>query len=268
MHMPSDPSTVSAKTKHALDADMARELDADPELRPMSLDHNSDVDTVIVSDIHLGSEVSRSKRMLALLRSYNFNRLILNGDVFDDLNFKRLSKDDWKVLSFLRKLSNPKRNVEVVWVIGNHDGGVAEILSHLLGVPVHEQYLFEVAGVRHLAIHGHQFDKWITEHIAITAVASTIYLWIQKVDPEHHVSRWVKRRSKKWLRLSDKVGLDAVQHARKTDDIQVVHCGHTHQAIDKDVDGVRYVNSGSWTDKPSQYVTIDHGGDVVLRECH
>ena len=266
--MPSDPSTTSEKTKHALDADLARELDTDPELRPLTLDHDTDVDTVIVSDIHLGSEVSRSKRMLALLRSYTFNRLVLNGDVFDDLNFKRLTKDDWKVLSFLRKLSNPKRAVEVVWVIGNHDGGVAEILSHLLGVPVHEEFVFEVGGVRHLAIHGHQFDKWITEHVAITAVASTLYLWIQKVDPEHRVSRWVKRRSKKWLRMSDKVAQDAVHHARAGGDVHVVHCGHTHQPIDKVVDGVRYVNSGSWTDKPSQYVTIDHAGEATLRECH
>ena len=57
-----------------------------------------EVDTIIVSDIHLGSEVSRSKQLLDTLLQYRFNQLILNGDVFDDLNFKRLSKSDWKIM--------------------------------------------------------------------------------------------------------------------------------------------------------------------------
>lgn len=265
--MLSDPSQRESRTQAVLDADLEQEFDLDPELRPIPLDHVSDVDTLIVSDIHLGSEVSRSKRLLAVLRSYSYKRLILNGDVFDDLNFKRLSKDDWKVLSFLRKMSNPRRRIDVVWVIGNHDGGVAEILSHLLGVPVHEEYAFTVAERQHLAIHGHQFDKWITKHVVVTAIASAMYLFIQKVDPQHRVSRWVKRSSKKWLRLSDKVGADAVQHAKHRWNACAVFCGHTHQPVVKEIDGVVYVNSGSWTDKPSQYVTIGHDGTIHLRDC-
>lgn len=244
----------------------AREFDLDPELAPIELDHDPHISTIIVSDIHLGSDVSRSMRLLALLRSYSYDRLILNGDVFDDLNFNRLSKDDWKVLSYLRKMSNPRRGIDVVWVIGNHDGGVAEILSHLLGVPVHEEYQFEINGRRFLAIHGHQFDKWITEHEVLTAVASSAYLLLQKVDPRHRMSRWVKRTSKKWLRMSDKVGNDAVEHARRHHAADSVFCGHTHQAVHKHIDGVEYVNSGCWTDKPSQYVTIAHDGEVTLRE--
>ncbi len=267
--MPSDPSTRTETTIEVLDRDLAAEFDVDPETRPLELDYSGDVDTVIVSDIHLGSDVSRSKRLLALLRAHKYRRLILNGDVFDDLNFKRLSKDDWRFLSYVRKMSNPRRGVEVVWVVGNHDGGVSEILSHLLGVPVREEYIFDVGGLRHLAIHGHQFDKWITHHVTITAIASAVYLWIQKLDPKQSVSRWVKRRSKKWLRLSDKVGHDATHYARrKYADVAVVHCGHTHQPIVTAYDGVQYVNSGCWTDKPSQYVTIMHDGTVALRECH
>ena len=95
---------------------------------PITLDDDSVVDTIIVSDLHLGSSVSRGKRLLELLHAYTYRRLILNGDVFDDLNFKRLTKDDWRFLSYIRKMSNPKRGIDVVWVIGSHDGSVAEIL--------------------------------------------------------------------------------------------------------------------------------------------
>ena len=50
------------------------------------------IDTIIVSDIHLGSEVSRPSQVIDMLQSYKFNRLILLGDIFDDLNFRRLKK--------------------------------------------------------------------------------------------------------------------------------------------------------------------------------
>ena len=94
------------------------------------------VDTLLLSDIHLGSDISRARDALALLKICSFRRLILLGDIFSDLNFARLNSDHWKFLSYIRKLSNRKRNVEIVWVEGNHDQGLSKVMSHLVGVPV------------------------------------------------------------------------------------------------------------------------------------
>src|SRR5579864_8596429 len=103
-------------------------------------------DTVLISDLHLGSDVSRAAAALQLLRSLTFRRLILLGDIFADLNFSRLTKEHWKFLGYIRKLSNPKHGVEVVWVEGNHDYGLAELMSHLVGVPVYQQYAWDFHG--------------------------------------------------------------------------------------------------------------------------
>jgi UDP-2,3-diacylglucosamine pyrophosphatase LpxH len=223
------------------------------------------VDTMIISDIHLGSDVSRSKDCLEMLKGYEFSRLILNGDVFEDLNFKRLSKEDWKFLSYIRKLSGHKRDVEVVWVCGNHDG-IAEILSHLLGINVYDEYIWEFENERYLAIHGHQFDRFLNENIIISAIACGIYKVFQRLDSdEQRVSRWMKRRSKTWLRISEKIAHDAIAYA-KTKKANYVFCGHTHQALERTIDGITYVNSGCWTDVPSQYITIDKARGVILRE--
>jgi len=91
-------------------------------------------DTLILSDLHLGSELSRARDARNLLENLSFKRLILLGDIFSDLNFRRLNKDHWKFLGCIRKLSNPKRGVEVVWVEGNHDrDGVRTISnSHIM----------------------------------------------------------------------------------------------------------------------------------------
>lgn len=248
------------------DIDLGPEF-SDPDLQPLLHVERLDVDTLIVSDIHLGSDVSRAKPLVQLLRTHTFKRLILNGDVFDGLNFKRLSKDDWKFLSFMRKLSNPRKGVDVVWVVGNHDGGLADILSHLLGVPVYEEYLWQMNETRYLAIHGHQFDKWVTTHPVVTSIASSFYYFFQKLDPKHKASRFVKRTSKKFLRMSAKVANEASRHGRVMHQASVVFAGHTHHAMDVMHDGVRYVNSGSWTDKPSHFVVVTHNGDVIVHEA-
>jgi len=49
-------------------------------------------DTIILSDLHLGSEVSRASEAMRMLKTASFNRLILLGDIFSDLNFRRLKK--------------------------------------------------------------------------------------------------------------------------------------------------------------------------------
>ena len=97
------------------------------------------LDAVILSDLHLGSGNSEAKRVCEFLERIVEGelitpRLILNGDVFDSIDFRRLNKNHWKVLSLLRKLSD---QIEIVWLAGNHDGS-AEIISHLLGVIVEE----------------------------------------------------------------------------------------------------------------------------------
>src|SRR6202142_4791873 len=90
--------------------------------------------TLILSDLHLGAETSHAREATRVLKENIFSRLILLGDIFADLNFARLTKEHWKFLSYIRKLSNPKRKVEVVWVEGNHDQGLTEVMSHLVGV--------------------------------------------------------------------------------------------------------------------------------------
>src|SRR5215475_6024115 len=151
-------------------------------------------DTVIISDLHLGSDVSRAADALDLLRSIEFRRLILLGDIFSDLNFRRLTKEHWKFLSYIRKLSNPKRGVEVVWVEGNHDRGLVDVMSHLVGVKAYEEYAWEYGGLRHLAVHGHQFDRFVVNNLLLSGLGTFLHLQLQKLDFKNKAfSRYVDR---------------------------------------------------------------------------
>jgi len=222
-------------------------------------------DTLMLSDLHLGSETSRAGDALRMLKENRFRRLILLGDIFADLNFGRLSKQHWKFLGYIRKLSNPKRQVEVIWVEGNHDHGLTEVMSHLVGVRVYQEYVWEYAGLRHLAIHGHQFDRLHAKNVRLNYLGTLLYLRLQKLDGKGKpVARLIDRLNTRWLRMSSKVASGALFHARLRK-VDRIFCGHTHEAMQLERDGFHYYNAGGWVDASSTYITIDAEG-VRIRE--
>jgi UDP-2,3-diacylglucosamine pyrophosphatase LpxH len=218
-------------------------------------------DTLIVSDLHLGADMSRAREALRVLRENQYRRLILLGDIFADLNFGRLKKEHWKFLGFIRKLSNPKRNVEVVWVEGNHDHGLAEIMSHLVGVRVYQEYQWEYDGLRHIAVHGHQFDGFVVSNVRVSYLIGTLlYLQLQKWDSKNKaLTRFLDRLNTRWLRLSPKVADGALAHARHHQAARIF-CGHTHAAMHKRDHGVDYYNCGSWIDAHPTFITVGEEG--------
>src|ERR1700756_662400 len=138
--------------------------------------------TLILSDLHLGGETSRCGEATRVLKENRFQRLILLGDIFADLNFARLTKEHWKFLGYIRKPSNAKRNIEIVWVEGNHDHGLTTIMSPLVGLRVYQYYSWEYRGLRHIAIHGYQFDGFQVSRVRLSRWGTSLYLRLQKMD--------------------------------------------------------------------------------------
>jgi UDP-2,3-diacylglucosamine pyrophosphatase LpxH len=216
--------------------------------------------TLILSDLHLGAETSRAREATRVLKENRFQRLILLGDIFADLNFARLTKEHWKFLGYIRKLSNPKRRIEVVWVEGNHDHGLANIMSHLVGVEVYEHCDWEYGGLRHVAIHGHQFDGFQVNRMTLSRLGTSLYLQLQKLDfKSKPIARLIDRLNTRWLRMSAKVASGALAYAKHLG-ADRIFCGHTHEAVYVERDGVDYYNSGGWVDSKLTYLTVDEQG--------
>ena len=214
------------------------------------------IHTLIISDLHLGSAVGQPKKVHEMLKSKNFHKLILLGDIFDSLDFRNLTTECWDLLHYIGTLSKTRK---IRWIEGNHDDGLAKIFGALLGAQVHKEYIWQYKGQRYLAIHGHQFDRFLVDNVVISYVASEIYLWIQKFDFEDkRMSRFIKNASKGWLRLSEKVALAAIKYGREKE-VNFVFCGHTHKALEKTKQSPAYYNSGCWTDLPCTYITVNEG---------
>ncbi len=220
------------------------------------------LDAVLLSDIHLGSDNCQAKRLCELLERIEDGelttaRLILNGDVFDSIDFRRLHKAHWKVLSLIRKLSD---QIEIIWLCGNHDGS-AEIVSHLLGVAVMDDIILESGDQRILILHGHVFDEFIDNHPVLTWLADTVYCFLQWIDRTHYFAKLAKRGSKTFLRCARKIEERSIDMARRRN-CTAVSCGHTHAAAAHTEQPIAYYNSGCWTELPCTYLTV---GDGVIR---
>jgi UDP-2,3-diacylglucosamine pyrophosphatase LpxH len=226
------------------------------------------LDALVISDLHLGADNCQAKSAVAFLQSVldghpRARRLIINGDVFDSIDFRRLKKSHWKVLSQIRHLSD---KIEVIWIAGNHDGS-ADIISHLLGVRVVEEYILRSGFRRILIIHGHQFDNFVSDHPVITWLADSAYWLLQKLDRTHYIARFAKKRSKTFVRCAAKIREGACRRAVERG-CQAALCGHTHHAESTPPTRERpaaYFNSGCWTEVPPSYVTIQHGQVEICR---
>ena len=223
-------------------------------------------DTLIISDVHLGSHVSLAGPLLKLLKGTRFKRLILLGDMFADLNFARLHRDHWELLSHIRLLSNPKKGIEVVWVVGNHDWGLTEVMGHLVGVEVRNKYVWEAGSKRCVALHGHQFDPAMLGMPTFTKIVSWWFLQIQKIPGFQRAwSRWIDLATGKFQNLSKIVQTKALSWA-KINQYDVICCGHTHDACHASANGVDYYNSGCWVKNIGTYIGVLGDQFTILQD--
>lgn len=214
-----------------------------------------------ISDLHLGSPVCKTDKLLSILQQQPWKQIIINGDLLDSKHFKRYSKDHWEVLKQLRKSSKWS---DVILVKGNHDES-AEILCDILGLTFVEEYALHLGKKTIWFEHGHRFDGFIKKHPLITEIASAFYYLVQRLDPSSRMAKRIKTQSKHWLNASEIIAKKAIAFAQ-THQITDIVCGHVHQASIVEEDGVRYWNTGTFCDNPSHYLLISEEGDIELKE--
>lgn len=212
--------------------------------------------TTIVSDTHLGSDVCCINELLQLLDGLDdrSNRLILNGDIFESLDMRKMNKKHRQALAMLRKLSN---KMEVVWVVGNHDGP-SDKASVLFGSMVFDRYVLHSGDKKVLVLHGHVFDDFIKRHPFLTWVGDTIYSFLQSIDRSHNLARMAKYGTKTYLKCAEDVRLKAVALAM-IEGFDAICCGHTHFAETTFAGNITYINSGCWTERPCSYIEMTDG---------
>jgi len=204
---------------------------------------------IVVSDLHLGSEYSLHDTFLHLLETLpEDSSIILNGDVIDDPRAE-LPSSHKKILDWLREESFQR---EVVWVLGNHDANYTLPNPGKITFTQH----FNI-GQRLLIAHGDDFDEIMPKNLWFIRLFK---FWHQVrlrlgASPVH-VACYAKKWQLLYRVLTRHVMKNAVRCAKEKR-FAAITCGHTHYPEDIQVDGVRYINTGCWTETPAFYLSVN-----------
>jgi len=81
----------------------------------------------------LGSEVSRAEAALQMLKAVSFSRLILLA-IFSAISISAGSRKNTGNSRLHSQAVESETRLTVVWVEGNHDHGLCDVMSHLVGI--------------------------------------------------------------------------------------------------------------------------------------
>lgn len=235
--------------------------------------------TVILSDVHLGTDECRVEEVNNLLKHVECDTLILNGDIVDGWSLRR--KGGWKrahtrfVRLVLKKAD--KKKTDVVYVAGNHD----ELLRAFLPVTLHrlrivEEWIHESAtGARYLVVHGDVFDVVTKHHRFLALLGSVGYQGLIRLNRIYN--RYRAWRGREYFSLSKRIKArvknavnfvsrfeDRLQALARKRGCEGVICGHIHTPADKRIGAVHYLNSGDWVESMTALVEHEDGRFEIL----
>ncbi len=172
----------------------------------------------------------------------------MNGDVVDHWH-RDLAGINLEALERLKAESYKRK---IVWVRGNHDGKYElEGDSNIKFVNSYniDKLLF--------IAHGHNFDKVMPSHKGFIIIFKMLHnLRIKLLGLETvHVAHYAKKFPHLYEVLTRHVRKKAIKYA-KQNGYKAVTCGHTHFVEDKTVNGIRYLNTGAWTESPLSSVRV------------
>ncbi len=204
---------------------------------------------IIVSDLHIGLPQFHRQEFLDLVEPLSADTtLVLNGDTLDNPN-AQLSAQDRHVVDFIRDQSHKRT---VIWLHGNHDDG------YRMPEPGRIKYQRHLLiGDRLLVVHGDDFDEIMPRNQWFIRNFKRLHKLRVKLgaSPVH-----VAEVAKKWFPflyriLTEEVRNNAVKCAIESD-VAAITCGHTHYVEDSLCEGVRYINTGAWTERPLCHILV------------
>ena len=207
------------------------------------------MNAIIVSDLHIGSRYFRHHSFEQFLDHISEDtEFILNGDIIDN-PYAKLEPVDQRILDRFGKMSLRQK---VVWVRGNHDNGY--IPDNLGKIQIKKHYALQK---RLFITHGDFFDEVMPQSRVFIKTFQLLHDFRIKLGARPvHVAQYAKRWKRFYAYLRKSVMLNAVNYAAQNG-FRAVTCGHTHYAEEQFVNGIRYINTGAWTERPAYYVLIN-----------
>ncbi|KAB2817764.1 UDP-2,3-diacylglucosamine diphosphatase [Phaeocystidibacter marisrubri] len=222
------------------------------------------VDTVVISDVHLGTYGCHAKELHQYLRSIKPRTLVLNGDIIDIWNFRKryFPKSHLRILK--RLLHMASKGTDVYYLTGNHDELLRRFADYDLGkIHLRNKLVLEKDGSKMWIFHGDIFDasiqnaRWLAKlggwgYDMLILINRWMNYALEKMGREKYsLSKKIKNSVKKAVKYITDFE-DAAAELAVDQGYDYVICGHIHQPQMREVETkngkTMYLNSGDWVE--------------------
>lgn len=230
-----------------------------------------------ISDIHLGlespeREKSKEEKLVGFLKfaETECDELFILGDLFDYwFEYKRvIQKGFYKTLSALASFSESGKKIH--YFIGNHDFLHVDFFEKEIGAKLYpDSYSAVLNGKKFFMAHGDGWVKNDTGYKILKKILRNSFL--QKTYSKIHPDLGIKlasassRKSRGYTsqkNYGETDGLLETAGLKIEEGYDYVLFGHSHQRASVDINGGRYINLGSWLERPC-YGKFTNNFDII-----
>jgi UDP-2,3-diacylglucosamine pyrophosphatase LpxH len=233
--------------------------------------------SIFFSDTHIGSRNCNIEKLLDFLKNNESENIFIVGDFIDGWELKHRWNWNTSYNTLIQKLLRKSRKgTQVYLIIGNHD----DFLFHFEGLEFGNIHVrrkvihFTSNGKKCLVIHGDQFDGIIRYAKWLQKIGSHLYNLIidvntfanrilRKFGLAYSFAKTIKQNTKAALNFINKFE-ECVVSAAQQDNCDIVISGHVHSPSDKQINGVRYINCGSFQEDEYHVVVENENGTIDL----
>ena len=224
------------------------------------------IDSLFISDVHLGSKGSNADYLRKVLKDYKFKKLFIVGDFIDGWLLKK--RHHWpdnhtKVLKKILSLS--KKGTEINYITGNHDDFLREYGTLNFGnIHITEESFYKGFFITHGDLYDPivKYGKFIS---VLGAWGYEVVISINKINNRMRFFLGMKPSSfSKFIKDSVKKAAKYIGHFEETLTEAAVKkgctgviCGHIHTPQDKMIGEIRYLNCGDWIENNSYIIEKD-----------
>jgi len=223
------------------------------------------IDSLFISDVHLGSRGSNSNELIEVLKKYEPENIFIIGDFIDGWLLRRRWYWNKNFTLLIRKLILLSvKGVNIVYVTGNHDEFLREFTPFRFNenVVIVDEYIWN----QYYISHGDLYDgvvklKWLGKLGGIGyELAILIDRFLKKIGLKRSFSKWVKTTVKDAVKFVTNFENQLSFQAKQRNCVGVI-CGHIHTPVIKDVvigdKVIQYINCGDWIENNSYIVYND-----------
>jgi UDP-2,3-diacylglucosamine pyrophosphatase LpxH len=238
------------------------------------------IKTLFISDVHLGSSKCQAEKLLDVFKKFDFENLIILGDLIDLTSLKRKIYWNENHSTVIQKiLRQSRKGLKVIYIIGNHDFYLRNLIEDenisLGDILICDEYYYTtIKNEKIYMCHGDQFDGFIRMHPFLYVLGDFAYELSFKINNIYNklrkifgfeywsLSKYLKRKVKNAVSFVNDFKILSIKKLEEVN-CDSIMIGHIHTPSIEQIQNKKYYNTGDFCESCS-FLIEDLQGNINL----